>query len=199
LFVDVAEDGRIDKGMRRIMSRIQPVAAESASPETQTLLGEVKAKFGMTPNVMATMGHSAAVLEGYLNFSGALAKGVLSARLREQIALAVGQANSCEYCLSAHTASGKRIGLSTEEMANNRRGVASDPKAAVALRFAQDLVIQRGEVDDAALRRLRGAGYTETEIVEIVANVAVNIFTNYFNHVAQTDVDFPRVTPALAA
>lgn len=181
------------------MSRIQPIAVETASPETQTLLAGVKAKFGMTPNMMATMGQSPAVLEAYLSFAGALAKGVLSARLREQIALAVGQANGCEYCLSAHSAGGKRVGLRAEEMVENRRGMAGDSKTAVVLRFAQDLVIQRGEVDDAALRKLREAGYTETEIVEIVANVAVNIFTNYFNLVAQTEVDFPRVSPALAA
>ncbi len=181
------------------MTRISALEAAKASPKTQELLAAVKAKIGMTPNMMKTMGHSSSVLEGYLGFSGALGGGVLSAQLREQIALAVGQANSCEYCLSAHSAIGKMVGLKPEEIAASRRATAADAKTAAGLRFAQELVVHKGVVDDGALAAVRAAGYNDAEIVEIVANVALNIFTNYFNHVAGTEVDFPKVAVSLAA
>jgi uncharacterized peroxidase-related enzyme len=181
------------------MTRIKALEPAEASPKSQELLAAVKAKIGMTPNMMKTMAHSAAALEGYLRFSGALGTGILSAQLREQIALAVGQANSCQYCLSAHSAIGKMVGLKPEQIEASRRATAADAKTAAALRFVQELVVHKGVVDDSAISAVRAAGYSEAEIVEIVANVALNIFTNYFNHVAETDVDFPKVGVSLAA
>lgn len=181
------------------MTRIKALEPAEASPKAQELLAAVKAKIGMTPNMMKTMAQSAAVLDGYLSFSGALDSGVLSPRLREQIALTVGQANNCQYCLSAHSALGKMVGLKPEEIAAGRRATAADPKTAAALRFAQALVIHKGVVDDNALSAIRAAGYTDAEIVEIVAHVALNVLTNYFNHVAGTEVDFTKVDVSLAA
>lgn len=181
------------------MTRIQALEPADASPKAQELLAAVKAKIGMTPNMMKTMAQSAAVLEGYLGLSGALGSGALTPRLREQVALAVGQANGCEYCLSAHSAIGKMVGLKPEDIAASRRATSSDAKTAVALRFVQELVVHRGVVDDNALRTVRVAGFNDAEIVELVANVALNIFTNYINHVAGTDVDFPKVDVSLAA
>ena len=179
------------------MSRINALEPAAATPKAQELLAAVKAKIGMTPNMMKTMAQSEAVLEGYLSFSGALGGGVLSAKLREQIAIAVGQANSCQYCLSAHTLLGKMAGLAKDELDASRRATSADPKTAVALRFVQDLVVHKGMVDDEGLAAVRTAGFSEAEIVEMVSNVALNIFTNYFNHVAQTEVDFPNVELAL--
>jgi uncharacterized peroxidase-related enzyme len=181
------------------MTRIQALDPADASPKAQQLLAAVKAKIGMTPNMMKTMAQSAAVLDGYLGLSGPLGAGALTPRLREQVALAVGQANGCEYCLSAHSAIGKMVGLKPEEIAASRRATSSDTKTAAALRFVQELVVHRGVVDDNALRTVRGAGFSDTEIVELVANVALNIFTNYINHVAGTEVDFPKVDVSLAA
>jgi uncharacterized peroxidase-related enzyme len=181
------------------MMRIKALEPAEASPKAQDLLAAVKAKIGMTPNMIKTMAQSAAVLDGYLGFSGALGAGVVSPRLREQIALAVGQANSCQYCLSAHSAIGEMVGLKPEEIAASRRATSDDAKTAAALRFVQELVVHKGLVDDSALRAVRAAGYNDAEIVEIVANVALNIFTNYFNHVAGTEVDFPKVDVSLAA
>lgn len=175
------------------MSRIQPVVPESASSKAQALLAGVNRKLGFTPNLMATLGQSGAALEGYLGFSGALAQGRLDAKLREQLALVVAQVNDCQYCLAAHTAIGKMAGLSEGEIAESRKAASADTRTGVALRFAQEIVIRRGEVDDAVLRRVREAGFTDAEIVEIVANVALNIFTNYINHVAGTEIDFPKV------
>jgi uncharacterized peroxidase-related enzyme len=180
------------------MPRIQPLDLNAADPATETLLSSVKKSMGFVPNLVATMAHSPAVLRAYLNFSQALSGGTLPRRLREQIALVVGASNACDYCVAAHTASGIRAGLTEEQTKNARRANSDDDQEHAALVFARKVVQERGHVNDSDVEQLRHSGYTDGEIGEIVANVAVNIFTNYFNHVAGTDVDFPAA-PSLAA
>ena len=180
------------------MPRIQPVDRNSADAATTELLGSVKKKLGAVPNIVATMANSPAVANAYLEFSQSLSTGSLSARLREQIALVVGESNGCGYCVAAHTTLGKRAGLTEQETCDARRAVASDNKESVALEFARKIISDRGNVSDVDFQHVRQAGYTDGEIAEIVANVALNIFTNYFNHVAETEVDFPA-PPELAA
>ena len=175
------------------MPRIDPIDPQAAEGKARTLLEAVHKKFGMTPNLTATLAQSPAALEGYLGLSGALAAGSLGAKLREQIAVAVAGASGCGYCASAHTAIGKSVGLPDEELGANLRGSASDPTAQAALDFALAVVEHRGWVSDDDLRRVRDAGFGDGEITEIVANVAQNLFTNYFNHIARTEVDFPPV------
>jgi AhpD family alkylhydroperoxidase len=118
---------------------------------------------------------------------------ILDAKFREQIALAAAQANSCEYCLSAHSAIGKMVGLKPEEIATSREAHSADAKRGAALQFEPALVVQRGTVSDQAVAQVKAAGFSDGDIAEIVANVAVNIFTNYFNHVVRTDIDFPHL------
>ena len=178
------------------MSRINPVNRQTADGQTLEILDGVKAKLGMVPNLIATMAQSPAVANAYLGFSQALGEGTLPAKLREQLALVVGEANSCGYCVSAHTAIGKAVGLQDDTLLAARQGVSSDPKTQEALAFAQKVVRERGHVDDADVDGLRQAGYSEGEIAEIIANVALNLFTNYFNHIAETEIDFP-VAPEL--
>ena len=173
------------------MPRIQPVQIEAAEPKTAELLSAVKKKLGMVPNLISTMAHSTATSNAYLGFSQVLAGGQLPARLREQIALTVGQANECGYCIAAHCAIGQKSGLTPSEVAQARRATADDQKTNAALVFAYKLVDQRGRVSDADVEDVRRAGYSDGEITEIVSNVALNLFTNYFNHVADTDIDFP--------
>lgn len=175
------------------MPRIEAIDPKEATGKARELLDGVKAKIGSVPNLMRTFANSPAALEGYLNFSGALGSGSLSARLREQIALAVADANNCEYCLSAHTAIGKMVGLNENELIASRRASSTDARTDAALKFAHQIVVKRGEVLDSEVQAVREAGYNDGEIVEIVANVALNIFTNYFNHIARTTVDFPKV------
>ena len=180
------------------MPRLQPVNQATADSATSKLLGAVEKKMGAVPNIIATMANSPAVANAYLGFSQSLSTGSLSARLREQIALVVGETNGCGYCVAAHTALGKGAGLSQQETCDARRAVAADDKERAALDFARKIVVDRGNVSDADVQQLRHVGYTDGEIAEIVANVALNIFTNYFNHVAGTEVDFP-LAPELAA
>ena len=179
------------------MQRITAINPAEAVGKAKQLLDGVQAKLGMTPNLMKTLAAAPAALEAYLSFSGALGSGTLDAKFRELIALTVAQANSCEYCLSAHSTIGKMVGLKPEEIASSREAHSTDAKRQAGLVFAQTLVVQRGEVTDQTLAEVKAAGYTEGEITEIVANVALNIFTNYFNHVARTEVDFPRVPVTL--
>jgi uncharacterized peroxidase-related enzyme len=175
------------------MTRIQPIDYEQSTGKARELLDAVKAKFGKAPNMMKTMAQSPAVLEAYLNFSSALGGGKLSARLREQIALISAEINGCGYCASAHTAIGKMIGLDEDSILAARNGNAADAKTAAVLKFARAVLVNRGEISDADLQTVKGAGFSDGEVAEIVANVALNVFTNYFNEIAKTDIDFPKV------
>ncbi|MBY0449650.1 MAG: carboxymuconolactone decarboxylase family protein [Cyanobacteria bacterium] len=172
--------------------RIQPNTAPNA--EAQKMLDGVKAKMGTVPNIFSTFSHSPAVLEAYLGFSGALGKGKLTPAIREQIALVVAGENSCDYCASAHTALGKMAKIEDAELTRNLNGKSSDPKTEAVLTFARQIVEKRGMVSDSELAAVKTAGFAEAEIVEIIAVVSLNIFTNYFNHIAQTEVDFPVIS-----
>lgn len=177
------------------MERIRPIDSEKATGKAAELLDGVQKKLGMTPNMMRTMAQSPAVLKAYLDFSAALAGGNLSARLREQIALVVSETNGCRYCLAAHSAVGRMVGLSQEEIMDSRRGESSENKIGMTLHFAHKLVTERGQVNDHDLEQARNAGLSDSDIAEIVANVALNLFTNYFNHVSDPRVDFPEALP----
>lgn len=174
------------------MQRIPAIQQNMADPETGKLLDAVSKKMGMVPNLVATLANSLPAANAYLGFSQALSSGALSARLREKISLVVGEANQCDYCVSAHSMIGKKLGMSESETLDARQAQAHDDKERAALEFSQAIVEQRGMVSDEDLGRVRAAGFADREIVEIVANVALNIFTNYFNHVAETIVDFPK-------
>lgn len=179
------------------MARINPV--QNPDSNAAPLLDAVQKKFGMVPNILGTMGHSAATLGAYLSFGEALGKAKISPQLREQIALAVAGVNGCGYCASAHTAIGKGAGLSEGDLRKALDGQASDPKAQSALQFARAIVEKRGWVSDEDVKAFRSAGFGDAELTEVVATVAMNIFTNYFNHVAQTAIDFPEVRVAQPA
>lgn len=177
------------------MNRITPIDPSSATGKTQQLFNGVHGKLGGVPNLFRVLGNSPAALEGYLNFNGALAGGVLGARVREQISLVVAESNRCGYCLSAHSFIGGKVGLTATEIADARRAVASSPKTDAILKLARAIVVQRGEISDLDLKSAHAGGLTDAEVVETVANVAANIFSNYMNHLAQTVVDFPEVKP----
>ena len=180
------------------MQRIQSVNPETAQGRAKELLDAVNARLGLVPNMTRLMAVSPPVLEAYLGFIGALGHGVLPARVREQLALDVGEANHCDYCVSAHSALGKRAGLTDQDVLDSRRGASADPKADVLLRFARTVLEKRGVIADADIAAVREAGYGDAEIAEVVAHVGLNVFTNYFNNVAGTPIDFPKA-PTLSA
>ena len=139
------------------------------------------------------VGLSPAALEAYVSFNGALSK-TLDVKTRERIALAIAQVNGCDYCLSAHTFLGSNVAkLDDAELRRNRRGHSGDAKADAAVVFARRVAETRGHVSDAELTAVKSAGYSDAEVVEIAANVAINVLTNFINNVAHTDIDFPVV------
>ncbi len=175
------------------MPRLTAVDPATASGEAKELLDAVEQKLGMAPNIVRTMANSPAVLKAFLGFGEALSGGRFDARSREAFALTVAGVNSCEYCAAAHTAFSKSLKVGEDEIERRLDGHSSDPELDAALVFARQLVEKRGFVDDEDIAAVRAAGHDDGAIAEIVANVAANIFANYFDHVAQTEIDFPKV------
>jgi uncharacterized peroxidase-related enzyme len=175
------------------MARVQVVDPHTASGESKSLLDAVQAKMGVTPNFIRVLANSPKALEGFLGLYGALGDAQLSKATQERIALAVAEGNGCQYCVSAHTAIGRHAGLTNEEMALNRRGSSSDVKAAATVAFAKTLNDNLGEVTTAEFDAARSAGLSDGEIVEVIAVVALNIFTNILGKATRVDIDFPKV------
>ncbi|MEG3178546.1 carboxymuconolactone decarboxylase family protein [Sphingomonas sp. RB3P16] len=181
------------------MSRIAIPTREASPGKSQPLLDAVEKQFGVVPNLFRLVGSSPAALEGYLGLNAALGR-TLDAKTRERIALAIAQANGCDYCLSAHSYFGLTVAkIDDAEIALNRAGHSGDAKADAAVVFARKVLEARGRVSDADLSEVRLAGFSEPQVIEIVASVALNVLTNYINNVAETDVDFPVVRAAEAA
>ena len=175
------------------MNRITQIDPSTATGLTNELFGTVQSNLGSVPNVFRVLGNSPAALSGFLKFDTALSKGFLDAEIREQIALTVAETNLCNYCLSAHTTLGARLGLTDEDVAAARQASARAAKTDAILKFVRGVVVNRGELSDEEISDAKAAGLSDGEIVETVANVAANILTNYLNHIAETVVDFPEV------
>jgi uncharacterized peroxidase-related enzyme len=175
------------------MSRIPAVDPDTATGETAELFDAAKKKMGGVPNVLRVLGNSPAALKAYLTLSDVLAGTSFDAREREAIALAVAGANRCGYCAAAHSFISKNLKVSDDEIQRRLRGETDDARLQAALTFARTLVEKKGWADDQDLAAAREAGLGDREIVEIVALTVANILTNYTNHVADTDVDFPEV------
>lgn len=181
------------------MSRLLIPSRDKAPEGSKATLDAVHKQLGVVPNLFRLVGNSPAALTAFTSFQGALSK-TLDVKTRERIALAVAQVNGCDYCLSAHTYLGLNLAkISPEEVALNRKGASGDAKANAAVGFAARVVKERGHVSDEDIAAVRAAGFSDAQIVEIVALVAENSFTNYLNEVAKTEIDFPVVHAAEAA
>jgi uncharacterized peroxidase-related enzyme len=166
---------------------------------SRALLTQVHGAFGATPNMFRAVANSPAALQSMWGAFGALGGGTLAPQLGEQVAVAVAERNGCEYCLAAHTLLGTKAGVSLEDMAAAQGGQSSDPRTAAALRFAIAVVDGRGHIEAADVAALRTVGYTDGEIVELLAHVALNLFTNYVNVAFAVPLDFPKVQLKRAA
>ena len=177
------------------MSRIQALDPDAVQGKSKELLEKIKAKTGRVANIMKTMAHSPVALQAFLGLSGSFAEAKLPLKVREQIALAVGEDNQCHYCVAAHSAIGKHAGLLPEEIEGGRRAKSPDPKTNAILGFAKKLSADRGNITDRDFAAVTKAGCSDEEILEVVTAVAMNLFTNYINHVADTALDFPAAPP----
>ena len=185
------------------MSRLPALDPKTAPAPAKALLDAVQAQLGVTPNFIRVLANSPKALEGFLGLYGAAAGFSLDKATQERIALAVAEGNACEYCVSAHTAIGRHAGLTNDEMALNRRGSSGETRAAATVAFAKTLNDNLGEITTTEFDAARRAGLTDAEIVEVIAVVALNVFTNILGKATRVDIDFPKVAlldaPAKAA
>jgi uncharacterized peroxidase-related enzyme len=174
------------------MARPPIIVPEEAKGKVRGLLADIRKKLGLVPNMTRVMANSPATLEAYIQFSSALEGGSLDAKYRERIALETAEASRCEYCLSAHSAIGKMVGLDDSEILDSRQAQAKDAKANAAHRFSRLILEEHGAVGAADIEAARNGGLTDSEIAEVVGLTVLNIFTNYFNTAFQVGIDFPH-------
>jgi AhpD family alkylhydroperoxidase len=176
--------------LERYMSRINVnVSPDAASAE---MLNAIESKLGSVPNIFKIMSHSSATLSGYLGFSSGLSKGKINTKDKERIALLVGRLNACDYCVAAHTAMAKRAGLSDSEIKNAINGKGASDKENTLFSFCTRMIKSNGHIDDGLLFDMRRVEFSDAEIIEITGHICLNIFTNYFNHITQPNIDFPK-------
>jgi len=175
------------------MSHVQLVEFKNTTPDRKAVLEQINGAFGVVPNMFKAVANSTAALNSMWGAFGALGKGTLGAKLGEQIAVAIANANQCEYCLAAHTVLGQGAGATPAEMAAAKDGESSDPKTSAALEFALKVVKNHAKVSSGDVDALRAAGFKDEQVVEILAHVALNVFTNYINIALDIPVDFPKV------
>jgi uncharacterized peroxidase-related enzyme len=180
-----------------LMPRLPQLVTISATPEQQELLDLTRRQLGRVPNLYAAMAGGPAALRGYLALRDALVAGVLDSALRERLALLIAQDNRCTYCVSAHTMRMSKLGLDADEALRARAGESADPHAAAVLKVAAELLEARGRIGDDDLASARAAGVTDAELAEVVAHIALNTLSNYFNHLAEPELDFPEVALVL--
>jgi uncharacterized peroxidase-related enzyme len=179
------------------MPRLKTLEKSQASGKSQKLMAELESK-KMLLNIFRGMANSPAVLDGFLKANGALQEGKLDAKTRHAIALTVAQVNGCGYCLAAHTMLGKGAGLDDAAIRDARLGRSADRKINAAVSLARQVMASRGNVSDADANAARSAGLDDGEMAEVIANVALNLFTNYFNNFNQSEIDLPKVPMDIA-
>ena len=175
------------------MSRIDAVTNEAANSAQKSLLDAIQVQLGMVPNFLSVLAHSPVALESFLGLYKIAGHGELDIRTRERIAIALAQQNCSEYCLSTHSYMGRKVGLTGDEIAANRQGSSHDAKSSAAVAFACSLVKSTGEITSAEFDAVRKVGYKDSEIVEIIMHVGMNLLTNILNKAICVDIDFPKV------
>ena len=173
------------------MPGLKPIDPESATGATKELLDLIQQRSGRIPNMVRLMANSPAALGAYLNFAGAFRNAMLPAKLRDLIAVTVAETARCHYTLAAVSALARSGGRSASELAAARAAESEDPRIGVALRFAAKIVMQRGQLPASDVSALRDAGFSDGEVAEIIATVALNIYRSYFNLIARPEIDFP--------
>lgn len=166
--------------------------------DPSTATGRVREMFdgplkGKAFNVFKSMANAPAALEAYLGLAIALGHGTLTAVERELIQLAIAEANHSEYCAAAHTRVAQNLGMSEALIFGARLGKLSEPRHAALVRFALALHERRGYVNETDVEAFLEGGYTRPQIAEVIACYALAVYTNYFNHANQTEIDFPPV------
>jgi uncharacterized peroxidase-related enzyme len=177
------------------MLQLNPTPGNEVNPQLPAILD--RNNLAQAPNFLRLLAQSPTVNRAYSAVEDEMANGKITAREREQIALAVAEINDSKYCLVAHTFAGRAAGISDDDIRLARKAAASDPKAGAMLRFTQAVLLQRGQLADEQFNAMRNAGFSELEVIEIIALIALNIFTNYLTLVFNTEVDIPLLFPEM--
>ena len=179
-----------------MMERTAALKRNRCRPISKPTLDMFTKNLGFAPNMMATFALSPIAFNSWATLLGSLSK-ALDVKTRDSIGLAVSEVNGCNYCLTVHSFTAEHMAkLPADEIILARKGHATDPKRDAALQFARKVIETRGKVSDADLKAVRDAGYTDANVMEIVALVAMYSLTNFFNNVFDPEKDFPAVTPA---
>lgn len=173
------------------MDRIKLLTSDTAPEGSKETLKDIQEKNGKVINIFKAMANSPAALKTYFAINKALGEKVLDNANAERIAIRLAILNGCEYCNAAHSYLAKAV-LSEDEIKSAREGKSSDAKAQAVLDFTQAVMQKAGRVSDDEFEKAKNAGLSDNEIMDIVAVVALNFFTNAVNNVAQTRVDFPK-------
>ncbi|MGF1697160.1 peroxidase-related enzyme [Vibrio lamellibrachiae] len=176
------------------MSRINLVTENEANEEQKALYEAIQTQIGMVPNFLKIFANSPTALRAFLGLHSIAGEGSLDPLTRERIALGLAEQNACEYCVSAHTAIGRKVGLSNSEIEANRLGESLDKRAGVAVKFSRSLAQKSGDVSTAELLEVRNAGFSDAEIVEIITHVGMNVMTNILGKASRVEIDFPKVS-----
>lgn len=172
------------------MSRIKSVPVENATGQTAQLYSAIKSQLGGVPNLFQALGASPKILEAFLGLGPSAVS--LSVKEKGAIALIAAQTNQCDYCLAAHTVLGKMGGFSESEMLSLRKAESADSKLDALIKFSKEVISERGSISEQTIKKLKAAGYSDAQVPEILMVITLNIFTNYFNRLNQTEIDFPK-------
>ena len=178
------------------MPRLHQTTTDAATGGVADLYDQVAKQFGKVPNGIQVLGSSEEALGGYLAFAGGVSRGRLRGADRERIAIAVATFNGCDYCLAGHTAAAEAFRVDAADRASAQHFRSADPRSDAILAFTRALLEWRGAVSDIHLERAGEAGLTDPELIEIVAEVALNTFTNYLYRLAEPELDFVRASAA---
>jgi len=176
-------------------SRISTPAVTAATGATAELFADIKRAAGGVPNTFAAIGALGPVaLKSILDADGVLAKGTLGKQDLEVIKLIVSEIAGCDYCVAAHSLLGKMTGLKPDVLKQIRNGEPTgDAKRDALVHFVRNLQHTSGTITKDEFDAIKAAGYTDEQLVEISLAIAVTIFTNVFNRINDTTVDFPAV------
>lgn len=178
------------------MGRTTSLNPENVPAESKATLDAFTKNIGFTPNMMAALAHSPIAFNAWAALFGSLSK-ALDVKTRDSIGLAVSEVNGCNYCLTVHSFTAEHMAkLSADEIVLARKGHATDPKRDAAVQFARKVIGTRGHVSDEDVEAVTDAGYSQANVMEIVALVAMYSLTNFFNNVFDPEKDFPAVAPA---
>ena len=175
-----------------MMPRTQALKPEQVPADSKPTLDTFTRMLGFTPNMLATFAQSPIAFNAWATFRSSLNK-VLDVKTREIISLAVSEVNGCNYCLAVHSYAASMAKLPADEIILARKGHAIDPKKDAAVQFARKIIETRGQVGESDLETVLQAGYTDANIMEIVALVAMYSLTNFFNNVFDPEKDYPAV------